>query len=191
MEEKFGDDKERMLKELIKKGESESLELKPSLSQINEIIETVAAFANAKGGKVIIGVSNRGEVLGLKIGKDTIEKLTNKILASLEPKIYPSISVKEIEGKQVIVISVEEAKEKPVFAFGRAYKRVGRSTLRMSKNEIERVILEKRRIYWDEQICEDASLEDIDEKKVEWYLERREKIRKVKKPREMDLDFID
>lgn len=191
MEEKFGDDKERMLKELIKKGESESLELKPSLSQINEIIETVAAFANAKGGKVIIGVSNRGEVLGLKIGKDTIEKLTNKILASLEPKIYPSISVKEIEGKQVIVISVEEAKEKPVFAFGRAYKRVGRSTLRMSKNEIERVILEKRRIYWDEQICEDASLEDIDEKKVEWYLERREEIRKVKKPREMDLDFID
>ena len=190
MEKKFGDDKERMLKELIKKGESESLELKPSLSQINEIIETVAAFANAKGGKVIIGVSNRGEVLGLKIGKDTIEKLTNKILASLEPKIYPSISVKEIERKQVIVISVEEAKEKPVFAFGRAYKRVGRSTLRMSKNEIERVILEKRRIYWDEQICEDASLEDIDEKKVEWYLERREEIRKVKKPREMDLETL-
>jgi len=95
-------------------------------------------------------------------------------------------SVKEIEGNQVIVISVEEAKEKPVFAFGRAYKRVGRSTLRMSKNEIERVILEKRRVYWDEQICEDASLEDIDEKKVEWYLESREEIRKVKKPREMD-----
>ncbi|RLG18119.1 hypothetical protein DRN63_01975 [Nanoarchaeota archaeon] len=123
---------------------------------------------------------------GLKIGKDTIEKLTNKILASLEPKIYPSISVKEIEGNQVIVISVEEAKEKAVFAFGRAYKRVGRSTLRMSKNEIERVILEKRRVYWDEQICEEASMEDIDEKKVEWYLERREEIRKVKKPKEMD-----
>jgi len=100
-----------MIKELVEKGESEILELKPSLSQLNEIIKTIAAFANAKGGKIVIGVSNKGEVIGLKIGKDTIEKLTNKILASLEPKIYPSITIKEIEEKQVVVIKVEEAKE--------------------------------------------------------------------------------
>jgi hypothetical protein len=35
------------------------------------------------------------------------------------------------------------------------------------------------RIYWDERICEDASLEDIEEEKVKWYLERRGEIRKV------------
>lgn len=178
------------VEELIKKGESESLELKSSLSQVNEIIETIAAFANAKGGKIIIGISNKGEILGLKIGKDTIEKLTNKILTSLEPKIYPSIKIEEIEGKQVIVISVEEAKKKPVFAFGRGYKRVGRSTLRMSREEIEKLILESKKVYWDEQICEDTSLQDIDEEKVRWYLERREEIRKVKKPREMDLETL-
>ena len=47
----------------------------------------------------------------------------------------------------------------------------------MSKEEVERAILEKRKVYLDEQICEDASLVDLDEGKVRWYLERREEIR--------------
>lgn len=108
-----------------------------------------------------------------------MEKLTNKILASLEPKIYPKIEVKEINKKKMIVIEVEEAKEKPVFAFGRGFKRVGKSTIRMSREEIEKLILEREKIYWDEQICKEASLQDIDEEKLDWYLERRKKIRKI------------
>ncbi len=60
----------------------------------------------------------------------------------------------------------------------------------MSKEEVERAILEKRKVYLDEQICEDASLVDLDEGKVRWYLERREEIRKVKKPREMDFETL-
>lgn len=37
----------------IKFKESEKAELKPSLSQVNEIVEAAAGFANAKGGKII------------------------------------------------------------------------------------------------------------------------------------------
>ncbi|NQE06156.1 hypothetical protein C5S32_09835 [ANME-1 cluster archaeon GoMg1] len=43
---------------------------------------------------------------------------------------------------------------------------------------------------FDEQICEGASLEDIDEEKVSGYLEKREETRKVKKPKEMDLTML-
>ncbi|MBU4369999.1 putative DNA binding domain-containing protein [Patescibacteria group bacterium] len=149
-------------KKLIEKGESESLELKPSLSQIKEIIQTIAGFANKNGGKIIIGVSSKSKILGLQIGKDTIERITNKISVGLEPKLYPKIEIEEIAQKKIIVIEVNETKEKPVFAFGRAFKRVGKSTLKMGKNEIEKLILERKKIYWDEQICEEASLEDID-----------------------------
>ncbi|MCG2713339.1 MAG: putative DNA binding domain-containing protein, partial [Candidatus Omnitrophica bacterium] len=58
------------LKSLIK--ESENIELKSSLSLINEIIEAISAFANARGGKVIAGVDSGGRIIGTQIGKDTI-----------------------------------------------------------------------------------------------------------------------
>jgi len=42
--------------------------------------------------------------------------------------------------------------------FGRPYKRIGKSTLRMSKDEYERLILEKHKdkLYFDSQICKEA-----------------------------------
>jgi ATP-dependent DNA helicase RecG len=176
------------IKNLIKSGESERLEFKSSLADINEIVEDVSALSNSKGGKILIGISNSGKVLGIEVGKDTVERLANKIVSNTEPRVYPSITVTEIDKKKIIVIEVQEAKEKPVLAFGRAFKRVGKSTLRMSKEEIERMILERKKVYWDSLICEGASLEDIDEEKVRWYLERREKIRKI--PKQLDIKTL-
>jgi len=171
---------EKKLIKLTEKRESEKLELKLSLSQIKEVIQTISAFANKNGGKIIIGVSSNGEILGLQIGKDTIEKLTNKISVGIEPKIYPKVEVKEINKKKIIIIDVNEAKEKPVFAFGRGFKRVGKSTLRMSKEEIEKLILERKKIYWDERICEQADLNDIDEEKVKRFLKEAKHERNFK-----------
>jgi ATP-dependent DNA helicase RecG len=160
------------IENLIKSGESERLEFKSSLADVNEIVEDISAFSNSKGGKILVGVSNSGKILGLEIGKDTVERLTNKIVSNTEPKVYPNITTKDFDKKKVIVIEVQEAKEKPVFAFGRAFKRVGKSTLRMNKEEIERMILERKKVYWDSLICEEASLKDIDEEKVRWFLRK-------------------
>jgi len=83
------------IKESIKKGESETVEFKPSLSQMDKIMESVSAFSNTKGGMIVIGVSDNGEVLGVNIGKRTIESLANKIKQSTDPKVYPSIHVEK------------------------------------------------------------------------------------------------
>ncbi|MBI5361118.1 MAG: ATP-binding protein [Planctomycetes bacterium] len=37
--------------------ESETIELKQSLAEFDEIIETAVAFANTEGGRIYIGVS--------------------------------------------------------------------------------------------------------------------------------------
>lgn len=117
--------------------------------------------------------------MGLQIGKRTIEDLTNKIKENTDPKIFPALSFENINGKNIILIEIEESKSKPVFAFGRAYKRVGKSTLRMSKSELERVIIEGKKVYWDEQICEEAKLEDIDWEFVKnFFIPRCEKFSK-------------
>jgi len=46
------------LKKLLEGGESETVEFKASFDK--EILETSAAFANTKGGVILIGVSDRG-----------------------------------------------------------------------------------------------------------------------------------
>ena len=64
------------IEDLIKEGESDQLEFKATLRwDINEgkvskkleqvIVKTVAAFANAQGGSLLIGVDNDGQAVGL------------------------------------------------------------------------------------------------------------------------------
>lgn len=153
---------------LIRRKEDEEIEYKVSLSQINEIVETVSAFANTKGGKIIVGVSNSGKIVGIDVGKDTVERLANKISQNTDPKVYTHISVEEVEGKKIIMIVVKASIDKLVLAFGRPYKRVGKSTHKMSKDEYERMILEihKEKLYFDKEICKDATLKEIDEEFV-------------------------
>ncbi|MCK4326541.1 putative DNA binding domain-containing protein, partial [bacterium] len=152
------------LKALIKEGESETLELKESMGEWKEEIHTISAFANTLGGRIIIGVSKSGKLLGVEIGKDTVERLTNKISQNTDPKVHPRITTEKINSKSIIVIEVKESSDHLVLAFGRPYKRVGKSTVRMSKDEYERLILEKHKdkFQLDKQICKETSLKDID-----------------------------
>jgi ATP-dependent DNA helicase RecG len=155
--------KTKSMTKIIGTSESVTIEWKPSLSQINEIIETVAAFSNTEGGRLFVGVSKEGIVKGVSIGKDTIEGLVNRIAQHTEPKIHPRITVAKIEGKEIIVIDVKESRDKLVLASGRPYVRVGKSTRQMSKDDYENRILEKHRdqLRFDDQICRGATLKDI------------------------------
>ena len=47
---------------LVKKGETEILEFKGGFDK--EAIETAVAFANTKGGTILIGVADNGKVKG-------------------------------------------------------------------------------------------------------------------------------
>ena len=67
--------------------ESETLEKKSSFAAWKEIIISLCAFANKKGGKVVVGLDDQGNPLGLKIGKDTLEEMANKIKMHIEAQV--------------------------------------------------------------------------------------------------------
>jgi len=167
------------IKNLINKEESENLEFKSSLSELKKIIQTISAFANKSGGKIIIGISDNKKILGNQIGRATMEDLANRIKENTDPKQFPEIKIKKIDNKKIIVIGIEESESKPIFAFGRAHKRVGRTNQRISSEEIRKMSIKTEKIYWDEQICKGAKLNDIDEKKIRWYLKQRKNARNI------------
>ena len=55
------------IKELIKIGESETVEFKKSTGEWKEIVETISAFANKKGGVILVGVDEKKEICGVSI----------------------------------------------------------------------------------------------------------------------------
>lgn len=172
------------LKKLISKAESEIIEFKKSTGEWKEIIETISAFSNTEGGKIVIGVSKSGKLFGVDIGKDTIEHLTNQISQNTDPKVHPRITIEKIKGRSIIIIEVKESSDHLVLAFGRPFKRVGKSTIRMSKDEYEKLILEKHKdkLQFDTQLCLKATLKEIDKEKLRWFL------RKAKEERNYDID---
>ena len=106
--------------------------------------------------------------MGVQIGKGTIEKLVNQIAQNTDPKIHPKVTTKTVAGRTLITLEVKESHDHLVLAFGRPYKRVGRSTVRMGKDEYERLVLEKHKdkLYFDEQICKGAKVKDISREKL-------------------------
>ena len=54
------------LKNLIATGESSFLEFKQQVASPEKIAREIAAFANTKGGKLLIGVADNGEMVGVE-----------------------------------------------------------------------------------------------------------------------------
>ncbi len=174
---------EKRLKELIQEGESAEVEFKESLSLSEPIGKTISSFSNANGGTLIIGVTDSEEIKGVELGENTLEQLANRIKQHTDPKIYPSISTVNLNGNDVVIIEVKESLEKPVFYRGSAYKRVGKSTHKLKSSEIRNLAKNSgRKFQWDEQICEEASLDDIDEEKVRQFLQT------ARNKRDLDID---
>ncbi|MFK5976306.1 MAG: ATP-binding protein, partial [Sulfurovum sp.] len=75
--------------ELIKSGENQTIEFKTSFQK--EVISSIVAFANAKGGKVLIGVSDSGKIIGIQIQRESLQDWINQIKLNTQPSILVDI----------------------------------------------------------------------------------------------------
>jgi ATP-dependent DNA helicase RecG len=142
--------------------ESEKLELKSTLNEWREIIISLSAFANKSGGKVIVGLDEKGEPVGLEIGKNTLEDLANKIKTHTDPVLYPSINTLTFGPGEIIEIEVPASDNKPVFAFDRAYLRVGRTNQKINNSQLRELIKRYTLPDFDRRPFEGGTIKTID-----------------------------
>ena len=146
--------------QLIAAGESDVLELKQSFNK--EAIQTISAFANTKGGTLLIGINASNEIVGIQFGEETIQNYMNQIKQATSPSIFPDIETIEINGKWILVISVDEFPVKPISYKDRYYKRVQNSNHVMNLAEISNMHLQSLQLSWDAYEYPNGSLKDID-----------------------------
>ena len=157
----------RSAEELIKQGESKTLEFKSTLrwnlkedrkddKQITHAsLKTIAAFLNTEGGDLLLGVADDGAVVGIE--KDRLDNddkfmlhlaqvVRNGLGARAGTCIDPKVQV--VEGKSVCVVSCQRSPE-PVFLRwkgvesaegGDFFVRSGPGTVRLSAEDTEEYI---------------------------------------------------
>ena len=184
-----------MLK-LILKGESETVEFKRSTASMREAIETICAFANHKGGRLLFGVDDSGHILGQQVSDDTIKNIANAVKLNTDPKLYPAIEKIEIKEKECILVTVEESPLKPHLAYGRAYLRVGTTNQKLDRERYEYMLSQRFNGYgFDYRIQKNATLNDIDNDSLYEFLETANSVRNLNEnlllPPDMILQKLD
>jgi ATP-dependent DNA helicase RecG len=164
--------------------ESETTEFKKSTADLKGAVISIAAMLNKHGrGEVCFGIDDHGKVLGQTIGRTTIKDVTQAVVDNTEPKVYPKVETRKIDGKDCIVVEAK-GNNGPYFAYGRAYLRVGESDKGMSPQELEERILEKSNFLWDKEVSE-KTIADVNEEAVKEFM------RKAKTAKRVDFEFVD
>jgi ATP-dependent DNA helicase RecG len=145
--------------------ENQYIEFKSGFNE--DVIETLTAFANTKGGKVLVGVRDDGTaVADFTIGKETVQKYLNEVKTKTQPSIIPTVEVIEYKGKSVIEFSITEFPVKPVSFKGRYFKRVQNSNHQLSPVEISDVYMQSMQYSWDAYPYIGANMESLNVEKI-------------------------
>lgn len=153
---------------LAKQGESPKLEYKTSTAQLKAAFETVCAFLNRKGGVVLIGVKNSGEIIGQDVTDNTRQEIAREI-KKIEPPADVNVYYVLTEmGKFVIVLDVIFGRHAPYVYDGRPYDRVESSTGLMSQHLYEQLLVRRGQLNhaWDAQIAEGYSIDSLDHEDI-------------------------
>ena len=151
-----------MARGTIFSGESKNIEYKITLPDKSEkYMKTIIAFANTQGGKLIVGIDDKThEIVGVtnEILFQLMDGIANAISDSCMPQIIPDIEPQTIDGKTVIIVSVEAGKNRPYYLKSKGkengtYIRVAGTSRQAFPEKIRELEMEGARISWDELTC--------------------------------------
>lgn len=122
---------------LVAQGESLYLEFKQKLPEWPKLMREIVAFANTKGGTLIIGVDDDGTISGLRDPREIEEALILNLQDWIRPSLPLELKVIPLSRKRAVVaILVPESKTKPHFALESQTERNGIALIRIADNSV-------------------------------------------------------
>ena len=163
------------LETIISKGEGVQLDFKQTISNQRKIGRTIAAFANNKGGTLLIGVKDNGLVLGCDC-EEEMYMIHEAAEHFCEPPVDVYFTIYELDEElAVLAVEIKNSLRKPHFALDdnddwQLYMRNNDKTMVASKSTKKMIELED-----DEEELDMNNL-DSKEKFVLDYLNKKELI---------------
>ena len=98
---------------LIGEGEGKSLEFKRGLSPGPRIARTLCAFANTRGGLLLVGVTDRGAIWGVPRPAEVAARLRELCEHAIEPALKVQLQTLRLASLQVVCCSVPLSPARP------------------------------------------------------------------------------
>lgn len=147
--------------------ENQNIEYKQSWR--DEYLKWLCGFANAQGGKIFIGIDDKGEVTGVDDYKKLMDDIPNKAVNHLG--LVVDVNLRQKENKNYLEIIVP-ASTVPVAYHGTYHYRSGSTKQELKGAALHEFLLQKIGVSWEQQIVPYATLDDIDEDVVNRFLQK-------------------
>jgi len=158
--------------------ETEWLEFKANRYEPQAIGEYLSALANSAcllgkpRGYLVFGIEDGTHaVVGTRFDPQAETGQGNQLLPlwlalGLKPKLGFEMHVCQYHGHRVVVFEVHPAFDRPVEFYGKAFVRNGSSKTSLSVYPEKERAIWMRRVDWSAQVCEQATLADLDPKAI-------------------------
>ncbi len=136
--------------------ENQAIEWKESWR--DEYLKWICGFANAEGGKLVIGRDDRGNVTGISGVQKLLEDIPNKVRDILG--ILVKVNLRQQSGKDYLEIVVE-AHPYPVSYKGEYFARSGSTLQTLKGSALDGFLLKKQGKHWDGVPVPRANIKDL------------------------------
>jgi len=160
---------------VIDRGEDSRHQFKVKINDAKKLAAEIVAFSNSKGGLIVIGVNDRGELKGLSSSEIGMvnQLISNAATNNVKPAINVITENIEIENKKLILVSINEGLNKPYCDNdGVFWIKSGSDKRKVTlPEELQRLFQSSRKIYADEILIEQSSIHDLNKEKFEEYFQ--------------------
>jgi len=145
--------------------ESQNIEYKANWR--DEYLKWICGFANASGGKLYIGIDDKGKVTGIDNYNRLLEDLPNKFRDILG--VYAEVNLQNEGNKHYLEIIVPRY-DVPISVRGKYYVRTGSTLQEITGLALNEFILKRTGKTWDDIPEQRASINDIDESSIKQFV---------------------
>jgi ATP-dependent DNA helicase RecG len=159
------------LRELLKKGRGQLLELMPQ-PEVEMLAETLVAFANADGGTILIGLGTAGTLLE-EVEPEHLEALLLRAQGMCRPPVTTGWQPLDTGRGTAIAISVPRSPELHSLLDGRVLLRSGTKNRPLSGEEIRHLASAKGTGEYEQEVVHGATEADLDGEIIAEYAAKR------------------
>ena len=125
----------------------------------DEYLKWICGFANAQGGRIYIGMDDKGRVVGVKGYAQLMEDIPNKVLMALG--IVVDVNLYREGEHYYIEINVPPSTN-PVNYKGEYHYRTGSTKQQLKGVALSDFLMRKYGKHWDAVLVDDVSVEELD-----------------------------